>query len=496
MLLTGHNSPIGQERAWSSSSLQLSFYTFNSIFSFQCSKAKLICFQAHTIFSPIPSNLSSSGTSSWSPLSELTNPDELISPSSGSLNPSSLPFYGNGGATDMVDEFQLQDQLAFINESSPQNHDFFYPQATDLSSSSTYWGTSSFHRRSSSVSDILGADDQASGFIHGGLGESGSMVTGADGATIVGSPSKIEMDQCHELLRSKSAQQHGFAAASQLIGSTSFPPYSPKCMNSFLQKQQNDSQRAAAAAAAIMMGDDTNKFSRSRLERNVFSINGEASMVTPASRQIYLTFPADSNFIEEDGTLISFAMLVSGEALQGERKSPGQETAANGKRRFLSLWLMGLQLHGAKKNHHHGALSIGSPIPSPTHSPNMFNQSLVLHQFHNSQEAPQENCSSPVPALSTNASEKQVVSTGTDAGKASSGEENVTGKESPHLEYGNLPESLEHNLPDNPFASPTKASGEYLSAFSSTEAVGDESVSASSATNNWVPSTLLPAIMH
>ncbi|KAE8724359.1 hypothetical protein F3Y22_tig00010533pilonHSYRG00241 [Hibiscus syriacus] len=119
----------------------------------------------------------------------------------------------------------------------------------------------------------------------------------------------------------------------------------------------------------------------------------------------------------------------------------------------------------------------------------MFNQSLVLPQFHNSEEAPQENCSSPMPTVSANAFEKQVVGTGTAAGKASaSGDENGTGKESPHL-----PESLEHNLPDNPFASPTKASGEYLSAFSNTEADRDASVSASSITNNWVPSTLLPA---
>lgn len=51
--------------------------------------------------------------------------------------------------------------------------------------------------------------------------------------------------------------------------------------------------------------------------------------------------------------------------------------------------LMGLQLLDVKKHHHHRALSCGSPIPSPTHSPNLFSQSLVLPQFHNGQEAPQ-----------------------------------------------------------------------------------------------------------
>lgn len=49
-----------------------------------------------------------------------------------------------------------------------------------------------------------------------------------------------------------------------------------------------------------MMNEDFNKFGRSRLERNEFSLNGGPGMVNPASRQIYLTFPADSTFREED----------------------------------------------------------------------------------------------------------------------------------------------------------------------------------------------------
>ena len=54
-----------------------------------------------------------------------------------------------------------------------------------------------------------------------------------------------------------------------------------------------------AAAAALMMSEDLHKFGRSRLERNDFSLNSPV-MVNPASRQIYLTFPADSTFREED----------------------------------------------------------------------------------------------------------------------------------------------------------------------------------------------------
>lgn len=53
-------------------------------------------------------------------------------------------------------------------------------------------------------------------------------------------------------------------------------------------------------------GDDAHKFmGRSRLERTDF-----ANMVNPGSRQIYLTFPADSTFREEDVSSY-FRYLVS-----------------------------------------------------------------------------------------------------------------------------------------------------------------------------------------
>lgn len=55
----------------------------------------------------------------------------------------------------------------------------------------------------------------------------------------------------------------------------------------------------SAAAAALMMGDELHKFGRCRPERNDFSALGLGAM-NPGSRQIYLTFPADSTFREED----------------------------------------------------------------------------------------------------------------------------------------------------------------------------------------------------
>ena len=54
------------------------------------------------------------------------------------------------------------------------------------------------------------------------------------------------------------------------------------------------------AAAALMMGDDMHKLSRSRFERGDFGLNGGVGITNPGSRQIYLTFPADSTFKEED----------------------------------------------------------------------------------------------------------------------------------------------------------------------------------------------------
>jgi len=51
-----------------------------------------------------------------------------------------------------------------------------------------------------------------------------------------------------------------------------------------------------SAAAALMMGEEFHKLNRVRMSRNEF-LRGDSN---PGSRQIYLTFPADSTFKEED----------------------------------------------------------------------------------------------------------------------------------------------------------------------------------------------------
>ncbi|KAF7836116.1 zinc finger CCCH domain-containing protein 53-like isoform X1 [Senna tora] len=526
-----------------------------------------------------------SSTASWA--------DDLMSPNNnllvGSNSPhvnitsssssSSLPFYGS----DPIDEFQLQDQLSFLNDGSPtlarKNPDLFYPHS-DLSSSpgagdpAYGWG-GSVHRRSCSVNDVcLGSEDPNSGlgwkpclyfargyckngtscrFLHGGgIGDSDAA------AAMVGSPSKIEMmEQSHELLRSKASQQQRL-----LMASSSFP-YSPKCMN-FLLQQQNDTQRAAAA---LMMNEDLHKFGRSRLERNDFSLNGGSGFGNPASRQIYLTFPADSTFREEDVSnyfsiygpvqdvripyqqkrMFGFVTFVYPETVKlilskgnphfvcdarvlvkpykekgkvpdkkqqqvdrGDFSPCGTPTGLDarepfdlqlGGRMYFNtqdmLWrrkleeqsdlqqalelqsrrLMGLQLLDIKKQHQR-AFSTGSPIPSPTHSPNMFNQNLSVLSSGPASTA-------PIPIVQKQPLQPKFnISAGENGGSGSS---DGNGKQSPSHEDCNLQECLEHNLPDSPFASPTKAAGDYMAAFSNggpNEAI-DSDASAASANSEF-----------
>ncbi|EOA25516.1 hypothetical protein CARUB_v10018860mg [Capsella rubella] len=198
--------------------------------------------------------------------------DELISPKNNrgsSLNPASLPFYANGGRSsrDLTSDFELLD---------------------DVNPRTDFLG--SVHARSGScVLDGLGYADSDLGF--GGVpcsyfargfcknGASCRFVHSDGGAELVGSPSRIE------LLRSNSVPPR---LAHHFMTRSSLPSFSPKGVN----LQQSDAQRAAAA---LMLGDELQKLGRWRPERIDLS-----AMACPASRQIYLTFPADSRFREED----------------------------------------------------------------------------------------------------------------------------------------------------------------------------------------------------
>lgn len=51
---------------------------------------------------------------------------------------------------------------------------------------------------------------------------------------------------------------------------------------------------------SMFTGDDLLDLSQTGFERSHFHMNGTMDMMNPGSRQIYLTFPADSSFREED----------------------------------------------------------------------------------------------------------------------------------------------------------------------------------------------------
>ncbi|GLT51035.1 hypothetical protein SLA2020_244820 [Shorea laevis] len=493
--------------------------------------------------------------------------------------PGSLPSITNNcNENEFADDYQLQDHLSFLKESKAE--DLFDPRL-DLAMSPTGLGDSPLHRRSFSVPGMcFGSEDVNSGlgwkpclyfargfckngtscrFLHGDCADGGA-------SAVVGSPSNLnEFEQCQELLRSKALQQQQqqkLASASQFMAAGASFPYN-KCLN-FLLQQQNETQRSAAP---LMMGDELLKFGRSRLERNDFSSMGLGGMVNPGSRQIYLTFPADSTFREEDVSnyfsiygpvqdvripyqqkrMFGFVTFVYPETVkiilakgnphfvcdsrvlvkpykekgkvqdkkqqhQQQQLERGEYSACSspsgldsrdafdlqlGARMFYNntqevllrrkleeqadlqqaIELQGRRLRNLQlldfKNHqfHHG-LSTGSPVPSPTVSLAPNNHALVFPVDGIDQEAlPEENGGSTAAATS------QTQTTGADADKQleqvnpacnhynDNGNINSKG-EKIKSEESDLPESLDHILPDNLFASPKKSTSDHLTAFS------------------------------
>jgi len=249
---------------------------------------------------------------------------------------SSSGFYGG----ELMDEFQLQEQLSFLNDQSvaaaaassnsamhgfpagpksPNAGELFYPDMECRSPSSNgagymNWGAGvgGNHRRSSSLADLYVSND-ASGFgwkpclyFARGYCKNGSscrfqhglpddvMVAAAAAAMTGGTKMDAMVEQqCHELLlRSKSQRLMGSAASFPFAATSAPSPTSGKNMNFF----QTENQRAAMAAALMLSGaDDPHKFLGRRMDRYDY-----AGLVNPGSRQIYLTFPADSTFREED----------------------------------------------------------------------------------------------------------------------------------------------------------------------------------------------------
>ncbi|XP_071709369.1 zinc finger CCCH domain-containing protein 46-like isoform X2 [Rutidosis leptorrhynchoides] len=227
---------------------------------------------------------------------------------------------GGGGSSVSsfyTDEFSDSNQLQFFDEANNSTMELNNDPMADVHHHHHH-----LHRRSCSVNDIFlaggGADDGNGGFggwrpcmyfargfckngnsckfVHGGgfgdeLGMAGSSSpTGPIG--LAGSPSG-KMDGFEDLIRFKAIQQQQrIAAMTAAAGGVPHYPFN-RCMNNYL----NENPRSAAAA--LMMGDEFHKFGRCRPERVDFGPMGFGNS-NSSSRQIYLTFPADSTFKEED----------------------------------------------------------------------------------------------------------------------------------------------------------------------------------------------------
>ncbi|XP_073303156.1 zinc finger CCCH domain-containing protein 53-like isoform X2 [Primulina huaijiensis] len=242
------------------------------------------------------------------------------SANNGSRSPS-LHFYGGkdfnddilSGGTGGVHN-QLQDQLLFVDDPlvdpimspSGRSDSLIYPYGEDVSSVPSPH-SNPFHRRSCSVNDasfLANLEEGGGGsgfgwrpcmyfargfckngttckFLHSDIGSGEAIEVGSPGQSVSG---------FDELLRMKARQQQKFA----LMASGAHYPFAYNKGMNFL----NENQRSAATA--LMMGDEFQKFNRFRLERNDFAPMGLGAGSSSNSRQIYLTFPADSTFKEED----------------------------------------------------------------------------------------------------------------------------------------------------------------------------------------------------
>ncbi|TKY71053.1 Zinc finger CCCH domain-containing protein 55 [Spatholobus suberectus] len=234
-------------------------------------------------------------------------------PNNNPISPKSTPLlsYDNiralsprvNGDCDFVDEQQVNEYFPFLNDSS-KNEDLVDPRL-ELGVGAQNWhaADSHLHRRSYSASDVsFGCEEAAPGlgykpclYFARGFCKNGTNCKFLHGAfndsldAIVGSPSKLEgmeQQQREDFVRFKAPQLQRIASGP-----------SAAAREKYYEFLMQESQRAAAA---LMMGEEFYNFGWDRPERNDFlaAISGEKP--NSASRQIYLTFPAESTFKDED----------------------------------------------------------------------------------------------------------------------------------------------------------------------------------------------------
>ncbi|KAK8543376.1 hypothetical protein V6N13_136112 [Hibiscus sabdariffa] len=526
--------------------------------------------------------------SSPSPFSSRPSPLSIPGNASNVFENQSLSYAGivNGSTSNVkgnefVDDYQFQDHLSFLNDSKPE--DLFDPRLdlASMASPTACYTDSPLHRRSFSVPGLgLGAEDLNSGlgfkpclYFARGFCKNGSSCRFIHGDHCAESATKMnELEQCQELLRSKSLQQQQklTASPSQFVpGAASFP-YN-NCANFLLQQQQNESHRSAATT--MMMGDELHKYGRCRPEMGA----------NPGSRQIYLTFPADSTFKEEDVSnyfslygpvqdvripyqqkrMFGFVTFVYPETVKlilakgnphfvcdsrvlvkpykekgkvqekkqqqlerGEYSASSSPTPVDprepfdlhlGPRMFYNTQEMLLQrkleeqadlqqaieLQGRRlmnlqmldfKNHHpsqfHHGLSNGSPIPSPTVSRTPTNQARVFPSDAFDQETTEDNGVSligAVPKLTAAANADMLLKEVNLSCNHKNDNGNAINKEKVSAEENNLPESLEHILPDNLFSSPKKSTGDHLTVFATSSIEAEDKTEGPATSSNGNP---------
>ncbi|KAB2050320.1 hypothetical protein ES319_A13G237600v1 [Gossypium barbadense] len=410
----------------------------------------------------------------------------------------------NGG---FVDDFQFQEHVS----------DY-------LTGGSGGYADSTLHRRSFSVPGLCltGEDLKPCLYFARGFCKNGSKCKFIHGDHCA----ENELEHCQELLRSKSFQQAAatVTASQFMAGGASLPYRSP-----------------------LMITDELHKYGRCRAEA--------AMGANSNSRQIYLTFPADSTFKEEDVSnyfsiygpvqdvripyqqkrMFGFVTFVYPETVKlilskgnphfvcdsrvlvkpykekgkvHEKKQQqlerGEYSATPvdsrepfdlqlGTRMFYNAQemmlrrkleeqadlqqaielqgrrLMNLQLLDLKNQHHssfHHSLSTGSPIPSPLSTGSPIPSPTVSRIPTNQARIfPVEATLEDNGGLKSPAADKLLEEVKPVCNHKSDNGITVTKEDKANTEQNDFPESLEHILPDNLFASPKKSTGECFTVF-------------------------------
>ncbi|XP_010544176.1 PREDICTED: zinc finger CCCH domain-containing protein 55-like isoform X2 [Tarenaya hassleriana] len=187
---------------------------------------------------------------------------------------------------DFLDEQQLSDCLSFLNDSSAKNDEVADPFGSSDSNDDSH-----FHRRSFSASDAcLGSEDSGVGYDYR-FSPSG-YCDNFDGRGCYGSPSKMGYinRQQEEMMKMKVAHQQRMAAAQFMSVGVSPLPHD-KGLDFRLHPRNAHIQQPG------QIGEEGPWYgSPGRHERGDFV----GDKFNSVARQIYLTFPADSSFTDED----------------------------------------------------------------------------------------------------------------------------------------------------------------------------------------------------